>query len=121
MADHLITTRPGLTVCGRCRVPVLAAVIGGLDRHVDPVALNREGVHQASRGGLAVFALRGDTLYRLPRTDVTADALTVMPEHICNRPVPDRFVSAAHMEAAIHLVTRLLGAQAVVTEDTPPY
>lgn len=122
MSDHLITTPPGLTVCTKCHTPVLAATIGGLDRHVDPAALTPEGQLRAAERGLALFLLRGDRLYRLTAEHVMASgaAMTVMPEHTC-RPVPDRFIDGVHMEAAIFLVTNLLGATAVDTEATPPY
>jgi hypothetical protein len=122
MADHLITTKPGLTDCNRCHTPVLAATVGGLDRHIDPVTLNVGGMLAALSGGVALFLQRGTLIYTLDPEHVgSGQPLTVLPEHVCGRDVPDRFIDPDHMSAAIALVQLLLGATPVPAEATPPY
>lgn len=122
MSDHLITTAPGLTDCAQCHKPVLAATVDGLDRHIDPVTLNGDGMTQAAFGGVALFLQRGTMLYRLTAHHVMgSQPLTVMPEHRCGVTVPYRFIDADHMSAAIALVRLLLGATPVPAEATPPY
>jgi hypothetical protein len=123
VSHHLVTTPPTITVCGTCHAPVLAAVVGGLERHVDPATLTADGQLHAARAGLALFVLRGSTLYRLTAEHVRADpGGTVLAEHT-HHPIPDRFVDGGHMAAAICLVARLLGATSVVAEanDAPPF
>jgi hypothetical protein len=119
--DHLITTRPGLTLCNQCCRPVLAAVVGGLERHVDTAALTPDGELQALRHGLATFELRGEVLARRSVEHIRAGATgAVLAEH-SHFAIPDRFVDGSRMAAAIGLVARLLGATPVVAEanDAP--
>jgi hypothetical protein len=120
--DHLITTPPTLTVCGTCHTPVLAALVGGLERHVDTAALTPDGELQALRHGLATFELRGEVLARRSVEHIRAGATgAVLAEH-SHHPIPDRFVDGSRMAAAIGLVVRLLGATPVAAEanDAPP-
>lgn len=124
MSDHLITRPPGITTCGECRTTMLAATIGGLDRHVDPVALNTDGMLAAARAGIPLFLQRGSLLYTLAPEHIAAgEPLVVMPAHTCGRPAPHRFIDADRMVAAVALVTLLLGGTPVPVEvnNTPPF
>jgi hypothetical protein len=122
MSDHLITTAPTITVCAQCHAPVLAAVVGGLERHVDTAALNPVGELQALTAGLPTFELRGGLLMRRTVEHIRAGATgPVLAEH-SHHAIPDRFIDQTAMATALRLVSRLLGATPVDTEanDTPP-
>jgi hypothetical protein len=126
MSDHLITTAPSLTMCSTCQRPVLAAVIGGIERHVEPEAINHQGQLVAADNGLALFLLRGNYVYALTVEHIAGgQPLTVLVQHTC-RPIPERFLDrgGVQMELATALVIKLLGATAVdtgVVSTTPPF
>lgn len=122
MSDHLITTPPTLTICGTCSAPLLAAVVTGLERHIDPTPLTPVGELQALMARIPTFELRGSVLMRRTVEHITAGARgCVLAEHT-HRPIPDQFIDRSHMAVAMRLVARLLGTPPVVAElhHTPP-
>lgn len=119
--QHLITEPPTATTCTRCRQPVLAATVGGLDRHVDPTAVTQAGELAALLASLASFEVRGNLIVHRTVWMIRADAQgPVLVEHTC-RPIPDCYVDPVAMAAAVALVARLLDATPVDTGDTPPF
>lgn len=124
---HLITTKPSAITCRTCQRPILAATVGGLDRHVDPTPLTPPGELAALLEGRPTYDLSGPLADHLIRRNVhrirAARIRPVVAEHTC-RP-PDRaHVDHTHLEAAVFLVQRLLGADVVTVDgssDVPPF
>jgi hypothetical protein len=118
---HLITTRPGLIHCRTCRRPVLAATVGGLDRHIDPVPLTEPGELAALLAGRPTYDLAGSMADHLIRRTVHhiragARRLPVVALHDCAPPDPAH-VDHTHLEKAAALVRRLLGGEEITTGD----
>lgn len=86
---HLITTTPSLTACHRCRLPLLAATVGGLDRHIDPQPLQQAGELAALLAGRTTYDLRGELLIRRTRWRIAGGRrdLPVLAEHYCSKEV----------------------------------
>lgn len=109
---HLITTAPSLTVCRRCKRPVLAATVGGIDRHVDTATLNDVGELAALIEGRATYALVAhDYLSRRTVHDISAGAPKhpVLADHVCKE-IPDHHIEHAWTLAAKALAISALGA-----------
>lgn len=118
---HFITTAPSLTTCIHCSQTMLAATVGGLDRHVDTATLTEVGELQALLAGRPTYDLAGERLIRRTVERIRdGDRAAVLAEHNCT-PTPDEFIDGAHMTAAIWLVTNLLGAQPLPADDAPPF
>lgn len=117
----LITTVPTLTICRRvvdhrngrmCKRPVLAATVGGLDRHVDTATLNDVGELAALIEGRATYALVAqDYLSRRTVHDISAGApkRPVLADHTCKE-IPDHHIEQAWTLAAQALLQNALGA-----------
>ena len=124
--SHLITTAPSLTKCRKCNRPVLAATIGGLDRHVDTATLNDVGELAALVSGRRTFGLVTAD-YLVPRTvhHISAGPAhhPVLAEHGCTH-IPEEHIEHAWTLAAQALIFSALGATVPVdgaTPSTPPY
>ena len=106
---YLITTSPSLTTC-RCGLPVLAATVVGLDRHVDTAALNDWGELAALLAGRKTYELHGEQL--VPRSSERlregrpADT-PVLADHACTI-TPDEHVDDTFMGKAMKLLASLL-------------
>lgn len=118
---HFITTSPTVTTCHRCRRPVLAATVTGLDRHVDLATLTAEGELMALLERRATYELRGERLIRRTTLHIGNGerACPVLADHAC-KPVPEHLVDHVWDEVAVALARRLLGA-APVLPDNPPF
>lgn len=125
---YLITTSPSLTVCRKCRHRVLAATVGGIDRHVDPVPLNALGEFRALVSGVVTYELRGDFLFRRTKAHISAGVgspeASVLPAHTCYM-IPDTMIDHSHMDRAIRLCQQLLGTEVIPgfndDEQAPPF
>jgi hypothetical protein len=118
---HLITTSPSVTICSECRREVLAATVGGLDRHVDPVPLNDLGELQAVLRGVRTYELHSEILVRRGVERIRKGSLPstpVLPEHT-HHPVPGHLTDHRHLAQAIWLCKKLLGA--TVLPGSPDY
>jgi hypothetical protein len=113
---HFITTAPSPIDCPSCRRPILAATVGGLDRHVDPTPLNPAGELAALLTGRATYDLAGARRDHLIRRNVhrigAATGLPVLADHTCTPPTPGH-VDQARLEAAEGPV--------VAADDRPPF
>lgn len=119
---HLITTTPTATTCRHCRRPILAATIGGLDRHLDLVQLTPAGELAALLAGRATFTLRGDLLARRTVHHIRGGSPTpVLPEHAC--PGVDPTHVAADQAAVTALLRRLHNTHQLeeATDARPPF
>lgn len=124
--DHLITTAPSLIKCPRCHRPVLAATVGGIDRHVDTATLNPTGELAALLAGRSSFELHGEVLVRRGPEKIRAGhpGAPVLADHSCD-PVPDSHVEHAWTAAAMALVIQAVGGVVVggdrTSSTTPPF
>lgn len=118
---YLITTSPTMTACSRCRRPMLAATVAGLDRHVDTATLNPTGELAALVSGRATYELHGEQLVRrgVEKLRMPHPTLPVLADHDC-APVPSEHIDAAQHAAAMVLVMQLLGGSLVSDTDGPP-
>lgn len=122
-SPHMITTAPKLTVCWKCKRPVLAATLGGIDRRVDTATLNDAGELAALLEGRATFGLvGGEYLARRTVAHIKSDRqLPVLAEHACKE-IPDHHIEHAWMLAAQALILSTIGATvSPVTGDQPPF
>lgn len=115
---HFITTSPIAISCDGCGRPVLAATVGGIDRHVDPTPLNPAGELAALLGGRPTYDLTGagaDHLIRRTAIRITAGRARgpVLADHTC-QPTPTAHID--HDQAPT--VTRLAHAGG---PDEPPF
>lgn len=121
---HLITTAPSLTKCRSCNRQMLAATIGGVDRHVDTATMNDVGELAALVEGRATFALvTHDYLVRRTVHHISAGTgqRPVLAEHTC-RPTPDHHIDHAWTLAALAMLQSALGARVIADlGDTPPF
>lgn len=122
---HFITTAPTTTTCSRCSSPLLAATVGGLDVHVDPVALNDLGELSVLLDGRATYEISSAELLtrRRPERIRAGKPATVLGAHAC-MPVVDAHVDHRALAQAGALVRSLLGATSVKDEDPdapPPF
>lgn len=121
---HLITTAPSLTKCRRCHRQVLAATVGGLDRHVDTATLNDAGELAALLSGLATYALVAEDY--LSRRSVVAISAgppkrPVLADHAC-RVIPEHHIAHEWTAAAKALLTVTLGATVdAIDNDSIPF
>lgn len=118
---YLITTYPSLTKCSKCRRMVLAVTVTGLDRHIDPTALNEVGELAALIEGRKSYELHASTMvsrgkYQLGRPRLVNTP--VMADHNCKTP-PQAHCDQQEMDRALALVRRLLGAEEVVADEPP--
>jgi hypothetical protein len=100
---------------------VLAATVGGLDRHVDPVPLNDLGELQAVLRGVRTYELHSEILVRRGVERIRKGSLPsipVLPEHT-HHPVPGHLTDHRHLAQAILLCKKLLGA--TVLPGSPDY
>lgn len=121
----MITTAPSLITCRRCHRPVLAATVGGLDRHVDTATLNDVGELAALIEGRTTYALvTEDYLSRRSAHDIAVGPAKrpVLADHTC-APTPDHHVDHAWTLAAQALLSRVLGVTVPTAgaSDAPPY
>lgn len=120
----LITTAPNLVDCRHCGRPLLAATVGGLDRHVDPAPLTDAGELAALLAGRATYDLAGINRDHLIRRSVHRIHATgrhpVLADHDCAGPDPAH-VDHTWLEVASGLVRRLLGGVETTDDDRPPY
>ena len=122
---HLITTAPSLTKCRKCNRPVLAATIGGLDRHVDTATLNDLGELATLVSGRKTYALVADD-YLARRTvhHISAGPAKrpVLAEHGCTH-IPDEHINHAWTLAAQALIFSALGVTVPAdgASSTPPF
>lgn len=120
----LITTSPSLITCRRCNRPVLAATVGGLDRHVDTATLNDVGELAALVEGRATYSLVAeDYLSRRSVHDIAAGPAKrpVLAEHSCT-PTPDHHVNHAWTLVAQALLSSVLGVTVPTGANvTPPF
>jgi len=124
----LITTVPSLTICRRvvdhrngriCKRTVLAATVGGLDRHVDTATLNDVGELAALIDGRATYAVvAADYLSRRTVHDISAGApkRPVLADHNCQE-IPDHHIDHAWTLAAQALLQNALGATVPTAGD----
>lgn len=121
---HLITTSPSLTTCWRCKRPVMAATVGGLDFRIDTACLNRLGEFDALVRNLATFELHGEILVRRYGEKISGPwpAYPVMAEHAC-KPIPAAHTDPAWEQAAAALIVMALGGTVVKRNDGehPPF
>lgn len=121
---HFITTSPNAIACAHCRRPILAATVGGLDRHIDPAALTPAGELTALLARRTTYDLNGDHLIRRTVHRIAAGRPhPVVADHTCTPTDPDH-LDHTHLQAAIDLVRQLLGAHPVTTNgdtDAPPF
>lgn len=123
---HLITTSPSLITCPICHRPVLAATVGGLDRHVDPATLNDSGELAAVLEGRATYFLATeDYLVRRTVEHIRGASVQrpVVADHTC-RSVDPRHVDEAWTQYAVALISHLLGGSVIPAGDdggTPPF
>lgn len=117
---YLITTAPSLIQCQTCDRPVLAATVGGLDRHIDTACLNPAGELAALLQGRPTFELHNDRLIRRGAEKIRAGRTghPVMAEHSCD-PVPNHHIEHAWTAAAMATVIHAVGG--VVVGDTASY
>jgi hypothetical protein len=122
---YLITTSPSMTTCSMCHRPVLAATIGGLDRHVDLAALNDHGELVALLSGCQTYELHGDELVpRSPGMIAKATASPVLASHRHGIEVPADQIDVAVSARAVVLIVTALGGVVVGKSDrdaTPPF
>ncbi len=121
--EHLITTSPNLITCKQCGTAVMAATIGGIDRHVDFDTLNELGELAALLEGRRTFEVSGSLLIRRDVTHIKAGRsnLPVVAEHAHKR-TPAEHVDQSHQEAAVKLLKRLMGATVIADNiTTPPF
>lgn len=121
----MITTTPSLITCRRCHTPVLAATVGGLDRHVDTATLNDVGELAALVEGRATFTLAAeDYLARRTVHHIAAGPARrpVLAEHNC-RPTPDHHIDHAWTLVAQALLSSVLGVTVPTgaNDSTPPF
>lgn len=121
---HFITTEPSLITC-RCGQPILAATVGGLDKHIDPTPLTEAGELAALLTGRSTYDLAGARRDHLIRRDIhrihAGRQHPVLAEHRCGAGPAPGHVDHAHLQTATDLVRRLLGGQVITTDDNPPY
>jgi hypothetical protein len=121
---HLITTRPTVTRCGRCRRTILAATIGGIDRHIEPTTLNDLGELAALVAGKTTYDQRSELIIRRGVDKLRQPRhphVPVLADHDC-QPVPEEYVDQSHMYLAMALVATKLGATLVSdTAQRPPF
>jgi len=122
----LITTSPTLIRCARCNRPVLAATVGGLDRHVDPATLNQAGELAAILEGRATYFLATeDYLVRRTVEHIKGASVQrpVLADHAC-RSVDTRHVDEAWTAYGVALISHLLGGTVIPAGDDggePPF
>lgn len=123
---YLITESPGLTKCYKCGQPVLAAVVGGLERKIDPAALNEIGELVVLLSGRKTFELRRDLLVRRTADKIRAgrsSGAPVMAEHAC-KPIPEKHVDHECMDTATALIIEAVGGVIVTSNKSsndPPF
>lgn len=119
----LITTAPSLTVCRACNRLVLAATVGGLDRHVDTATLTEAGELSALLEGRATYQLvTEDYLVRRNVHHIRAETQRpVLADHDCKE-TPDHLIEHAWSLAAKALIMAALGGTipAESDGDSPP-
>jgi hypothetical protein len=118
---YLITTYPSLTKCAKCRRMVLAVTVNGLDRHIDPTALNEVGELAALIEGRKSYELHSSTMVSRGKCQLgrpRREGLLVMADHNCRTP-PQAHCDQQYMDRALALVRRLLGAEEVTPMEPP--
>ena len=122
--EHLITTAPSLIQCQTCHRPVLAATVGGLDRHIDTACLNPAGELAALLSGRSTYEMRNDMLVRRGPEKIRAGSpgAPVLAEHSC-APVPENHIEHAWTAAAVATVIQAVGGVVVgdTASFTPPF
>lgn len=119
---HLITTRPTVTRCAGCRRTILAATIGGIDRHIEPTTLNDVGELAALVAGKATYDQRSELILRRGAERLRQPRhphVPVLADHDCTV-VPEEHVDQSHMYLAMALVATKLGATLVSDTGGPP-
>ena len=122
----LITTAPSLITCRRCKQPVLAATVGGMDVHVDTATLNDVGELAALIEGRTTYELvTADYLVRRSTHHISAGPAKhpVLATHSC-APTPEHHVNHAWTLAAQALLSTALGLTVSpdgASDDDPPY
>lgn len=124
--QYLITTTPSLIQCYGCNRPVLAATVGGLDRHIDTACLTPAGELAALLQGRSTFELHNDVLIRRGPEKIRAGlpGRPVLAEHSCD-PVPDHHIEHVWTAAAMATVIQAVGGVVVgggsAGSTTPPF
>jgi hypothetical protein len=123
---YLITTSPSLINCSKCRAPVMAATVAGLDRHIDTACLTQLGELEVLMAGRDTFNLNGDRLSVRNPEKIRAGNYThpVMAEHRCGSPIPREHIDPAWLEAATAIVVQACGGVIVGNDKIafqPPF
>lgn len=122
---YLITTSPSLTECMVCGRPVLAATVGGLDKHIDTATLSDTGELVALLSRCKTYELHGDELVErsAARIGSTEQHAPVLADHRCGRITPVNEISAKWSAQAAALIVRALGGMIVgrAGSEDPPF
>jgi hypothetical protein len=98
-----------------CARPVLAATIGGLDKHVDTATLNETGELIALLSGCRTYELHGDELVQRSAGRIGSSEQTapVVADHRCGRITPINEIDAKWSAVAAAMIVRALGGMIV--------
>lgn len=119
IGPYLITTSPSVTACSGCNMPIFAATVGGIDRHIDPTCLSWQGELVALMEGQRTYELHAELLmYRnVERIQDGTWTGAVLADHRCGRVWTTQQRDDTVMHVAMDLLARLLGATSLVPDE----